>query len=380
VNAFLLDLSVYEQVIFYSTLFVFLVQVIYYVFIYGKVARFKVEENNYPEGDEPVSIIICARNELENLKLYLPLILEQEYSTFEVIVVNDCSSDNSQDWLEKMQAIYPHLKVSHIKEDEKFSHGKKLALTVGIKAATYEWLLLTDADCKPESEFWLASMRRRFNSSNEIVLGYGGYFSGKGFLNRLIRFDTFFIALQYLGFALCKIPYMGVGRNLAYKKSLFIKNKGFASHAHIQSGDDDLFINEVANSRNTAIEISVNAHTRSMPKETFAQWVFQKRRHFSTGNRYKFVHKFLLGLEIFCRMLFYLGIILLLFSHNLLYIGLGLFFIRMLIQLLVYAKALKKLNEKKLLLFSFIFDIILPLINIFLYTVNSFNTKQHKWK
>jgi poly-beta-1,6-N-acetyl-D-glucosamine synthase len=380
VNAFLLNLSVYEQVIFYCTLFVFLVQVIYYVFIYGKVARLKVEGKNYPENSEPVSIIICARNELENLKLYLPLILEQEYSTFEVVVVNDCSSDNSQDWLEKMQAIYPHLKVSHIKEDEKFSHGKKLALTVGIKAASYEWLLLTDADCKPESEFWLASMLSKFNIDNEIVLGYGGYFSGKGFLNRLIRFDTFFIALQYLGFALCKIPYMGVGRNLAYKKSLFIKNKGFASHAHIQSGDDDLFINEVANSRNTTVEISVDAHTRSIPKETFAQWVIQKRRHFSTGNRYKFVHKFLLGLEIFCRLLFYLGIILLLSNHNLLFIGLGLFFIRLLIQLLVYAKALKKLNEKKLLLFSFIFDIILPLINIFLYTVNSFNTKQHKWK
>jgi glycosyltransferase involved in cell wall biosynthesis len=381
VEDFLSNLYVYELVIFYCAVVVFLVQLLFYLFVYGKVARYKVVGKPDTESNEPVSIIVCARNELDNLTQYLPLILKQEYPTFEVIVVNDCSSDNSQDMLEKMQAIYPHLKITHIKEDEKFSHGKKLALTIGIKAATYEWLLLTDADCMPESENWLATMGNNFKEPNEIVLGYGGYFAEKGFLNRLIRFDTYFIAVQYFGFALCRIPYMGVGRNLAYRKSLFIKNKGFASHSHLQSGDDDLFINEVANTKNTTIELSLAAHTRSVPKKTVEEWVNQKSRHFSTANRYKFIHKFLIGFESFTRMLFYLSVILLLFQGSYLcYIGLGMLFIRMVIQLSVYSITMKKLNEKKLLLFSLVFDIILPLINIFLYTVNSFKTKQHKWK
>lgn len=370
----------FEQVVLYLTASFFVIQIFYYTVIYGKVARYIVENKKHNDSGEPVSIVICARNELENLKKYLPSVLEQEYGTFEVIVVNDCSSDNTQDWLEKMQAVYPHLKITQIKEDEKFSHGKKLALTVGIKAASYEWLLLTDADCKPESENWLATMQSNFKNPKEIVLGYGGYFAEKGFLNYLIRFDTFFITLQYMGFALIKIPYMGVGRNLAYKKSLFTKNKGFASHSHINSGDDDLFINEVANTQNTGIELSQEAHTRSVPKKTFQDWVFQKRRHFSTAGHYKFIHKFLIGLETFTRLLFYITAVLMLFHHNLVYIGLCMLFIRYAVQLWVYAITLKKLNEKNLLLISLLFDIIIPLINIFLYTVISFNSKQHKWK
>jgi hypothetical protein len=223
-------------------------------------------------------------------------------------------------------------------------------------------------------------MQQNFTSNCQIVLGYGGYEEGKGFLNKLIRFDAFFIALQYLSFALIKLPYMGVGRNLAYRKSLFMNNKGFASHAHILSGDDDLFINEVANSKNTKVEFSVEAHTRSVPKKTFNQWTFQKRRHLSTGRGYKFVHKFLLGLEISSRILFYAGLIMTLITPITWIIGLSAFFFRLIIQLIIFKQAMNKLNEKNLLLFSIIFDFVLPLTILFLYLANLFNSKQHKWK
>lgn len=356
-----------------------LIQLIYYLIVFIKVASFKSEEKKFTNTKEPVSIIICARNEAENLTNHLPLLLKQDYPDFEVVVVNDCSDDESQDILENFQAQFPHLRTSQIKHDEKFTHGKKLALTIGIKAAKNEWLLLTDADCIPSGVNWLSSMQRNFTSENEIVLGYGGYIEEKGFLNKLIRFDTFFIALQYLSFAMIKVPYMGVGRNLAYRKSLFMKNKGFASHAHILSGDDDLFINEVANGGKTAVEFSPEAHTRSVPKNQFGLWTNQKKRHLSTGKYYKFLHQLLLGGEISSRLLFYIAVLLSIINSETWILGLSVLFFRWIIQIMVFNGAMNKLNEKKILLFSWLFDLILPLLNIFLYSINSFNSKQNKW-
>lgn len=374
-------LSGFEQVVLGILMLVLLIQLFYYLYFFRRVGWPATKNNKtHIEKKEPVSIVICARNESENLTNNLPLILEQDYPSFEVIVVNDCSDDESQDILEKLGEKYPKLKITQIKKDEKFTHGKKLALTIGIKAAKNEWLLLTDADCTPVNNKWLASMQRNFSEKNEIVLGYGAYKAEKGLLNKFIRFDTFFIALQYLSFAMAKVPYMGVGRNLAYRKSLFLKNKGFASHAHIISGDDDIFVNEVANTKNTAVELSKDSITESIPKKTFKQWIFQKRRHFVSSYKYKFSHKALLGTEIFSRVTFYISVILLLSLPHTWIIGLSALFLRLLVQLIVFNQALKQLNEKKLLGLSFAFDIFIPLLNIFLYTVNIFNSKQHKWK
>jgi len=357
-----------------------LFQLVYYLVIFARVPAYKPVADFEKIKKEPVSIIICARNEAENLKNNLPNILEQNYPDFEVIVVNDCSDDDTQDILEEFQEKYTNLKLTQIKHDEKFTHGKKLALTIGIKAAKNEWLLLTDADCQPNGSQWLSTMQQNFTSNCEIVLGYGGFNESKGFLNKLVRFDTFFIALQYIGFALIKLPYMGVGRNLAYRKSLFMKNKGFASHAHILSGDDDLFVNEVANSKNTKVEFAFEAHTRSIPKKVFNSWAFQKRRHLSSGQTYKFKHKFLLGLEVFSRMIFYIGLILTLVTPVTWIVGLSAYLFRLIIQLIIFNQAMNKLNEKNLLLFSIIFDLILPLTILYLYTTNFLNTKQRKWK
>ena len=374
------NLDLYQTISLVVLSIALLIQLVFYLFIFIRVPLYKGYQTSNSLAKEPVSVIICAKNEAENLAKHLPLILEQDYPDFEVIVVNDCSEDDTQHFLEKFQEKYPRLKLSQIKHDEKFTHGKKLALTIGIKAAKNEWLILTDADCKPESKHWLATMQRNFTPDTMIVLGYGGYNAEKGFLNKLIRFDCFFIALQYLSFALIKLPYMGVGRNLAYRKSLFMKNKGFASHAHIQSGDDDLFINEVANGKNTRVEFSIDAHTRSIPKKIFNHWSFQKKRHLSSGLNYKFKHKFLLGLEISSRLFFFAGIVLVSINPIIWFIGLGSYVFRMIIQLLIFNKAMNKLNEKKLLPYSIIFDFVLPLTILFLYFANLFNSKQRKWK
>jgi biofilm PGA synthesis N-glycosyltransferase PgaC len=355
-----------------------LIQLIYYYYMYMHLAFFKNNQDPTP-GKVPVSIVICARNEEANLEAHLPLVLEQDYPDYEVVVVNDCSVDGTEDVLKRLMQKYPHLRTTFIKEDEKFSHGKKLALTVGIKSAKNEWLLLTDADCFPESNQWLASMASGFQQNTDIVLGYGGYSTKPGFLNMLIRFDTAIIAIQYFSLALIGKPYMGVGRNLAYRKSLFFGNKGFASHARLESGDDDLFINEVANSTNTKIQPMAICHTRSKPKTSFEKWLNQKSRHFTTFNRYKTVHKIILGGEVISRVLLIFSFIALLILQQFWLLAVSVFFVRLVGQLIVYKKSFKLLDERNLFVISPLFDLIIPFIHFGIHMSNTFRPKK-QWR
>jgi len=354
-----------------------LIQLIYYLFIY---LRFDLHASkNITEDVIPVSVVICARNEAHNLEKYLPRVLEQNYSDFEVVVVNDCSSDETEEVLKRYSSMYPSLRYTYIKEDEKFSHGKKLALTVGIKSAKNEWLLLTDADCYPENNNWIATMAKHFVENKSIVLGYGGYRKKKTLLNMLIRFDTSMIALNYFSLALIGKPYMGVGRNLAYRKSLFFANKGFATHVHLESGDDDLFINEVATKNNILIEPHFEAHTRSEPKNTFKHWIDQKKRHFGTFMHYKKMDKFLLGMEISSRIFFYIFFVWCLILQGYWIPAVYIFLFRFITQLIVFKYTFSRLNERNLFLISPIFDLILPIINLGIYLSNLLSPKR-KWR
>ncbi len=333
------------------------IQLFYFWGIFSRFAFYKKKSKNnqYP----PVSIVLCAKNEYSNLKKNIPLIINQEYPEFEVVIVNDASDDETIFLLEDLEREHKHITIVNITQDLNFFKGKKFPLSVGIKSAKFENLLLTDADCNPASTKWIKKMAGNFTNTKEVVLGYGKYKEEPGWLNSVIRFETLMTAVQYFSYALMGSPYMGVGRNLAYKKSLFLKNNGFISHYNVDSGDDDLFINEVANKKNTRIEFNPDSHTISEAKKTFAEWWLQKRRHLSTSKYYKFKHKFLLGLYSMSLMVAILTFIFLLtLKVNILIVSI-LFGIRLLSQLLIIKKASDQLVEKKLLLFS-------PLIELFL--------------
>jgi glycosyltransferase involved in cell wall biosynthesis len=359
--------------------FSFLVQVFYYLFYYLAPAIFR--HSDAPANKDPVSVIICARNEEENLRNFLPAVLEQDYPEYEVIVVNDCSEDDSYYVLGGYLKKYPHLKISNISKDPKFTHNKKFAQFIGIKAAKNEILLFTDADCKPESEKWLERMASRFNGKIDFVLGYGGYLSRKGLLNRYIRYDSMTIAVQYLGMAIKGIPYMGVGRNLAYRRSLFFERKGFVNHTHLVSGDDDLFVNSNASDNNVAVELRKESHTRSVPAQGIEEFFRQKKRHLTTANHYKLRDKVALIAEPVARVLFYVTFIVLLANLYMWPVLLVVFGIRMIIQFTVFALNQKKLNEHGLLPFLQIFDILSPLINAVIYAGSQRqSTGKNRWK
>jgi glycosyltransferase involved in cell wall biosynthesis len=296
-----------------------------------------------------------------------------------VIVVNDCSWDESDLVLKEFSKQYSHLKIVTIKEQEKYTHGKKFALTLGIKAATNELLFLTDADCYPSGKKWLSLMQRNFSSEKEIVLGYGAYVKEKGIINKMIRFDTFHIAMQYLSMALNGNAYMGVGRNLAYTRSIFFRSKGFAKHNHILSGDDDLFINENSTKKNTAIEIDPESFTFSEPKKTFSEWVIQKSRHLSTAKYYKFSHKASLAIQSGSTFTFYSLLIALSMLHFEWRILVSLYLVSVLLRFPIIYMISNKFKEKDLAWAFPVLDIIHSFLQPVFFTANLL-TKQKSWK
>ena len=352
------------------------VQLLYFWGLFSRFAFKKVPQRKWT--DLPVSVVIVAKNEYHNLLEKLPAILEQEYPEFEVVVVNDGSDDDTELLLKELQSKYSHLNPVHLQPNVNFFYGKKFPLSIGIKSAKYDYLLFTDGDCKPNSKYWINDMVSRFDENKDIVLGYGAYFTRKGILNRIIRYETVNTAIQYFSYALAGIPYMGVGRNLAYKKKLFFDNQGFISHLSVGSGDDDLFIGRVANRRNTAVQFHPDSFTLSEPPQNFKRWWQQKRRHLSTSGYYKPLHRLLLGLYPLTTVLFYAlaGVALWLGVNPLLV--LVPFVVRMISLYVVYGLSIKKLREEKLLLWLPFLEITWVIFNGLMVFLGLFRKKK-RW-
>ncbi|HVY76828.1 MAG TPA: glycosyltransferase [Puia sp.] len=331
-------------------------QLFYYAFFFQRLAFFRKPVKTKSQH-HPVSVIICARDEAANLAANLPGALVQTYpSSHEVIVVNHNSQDDTRYLLEEFKKTFRDLHIVNLEYEAKGIPGKKYPLSIGIKEARHEVVLLTDTDCVPASEFWIEKMQDGYEEGVKIVLGYSPYKKKPGLLNKLIRFETFHSALQYLSFALAGQPYMGVGRNLSYKRELFFKNKGFSSVNHLPGGDDDLFINQVADNNNTRIVIDPESFTLSEPKNSFGEWFHQKNRHYSTGKFYRPKQKWLLGTYSLSQFLFYPAFVLsLIYGYWL--PTLIIFGCRLLLQGIVYFKSMKKLGEGDLFPYWWLLDI-----------------------
>ena len=333
------------QILFYVFCLITLIQLFYYLFFFIRLAFYNPKPRSVSQT-HPVSVIICARDEAANLAKNLPGALVQQYrTTHEVIVVDDNSFDDTKYLLEEYQKTYRQLQFVHLKQEAKLIPGKKFPLSIGIKTAKHEIVLLTDADCVPASELWIDKMQQTYDEKTEIVLGYGAYHKKPGLLNKMVRWETFHTALQYFSYALAGTTYMGVGRNLSYKKTIFYRHKGFSAHNNIPSGDDDLFINMAATKTNTKINIDKETFTLSEPPKTWAGWIRQKNRHYSTGKYYKPLHKFLLGLYTLSHFLFYPLLVasIVMYSWQL---ALIVFSIRFVVQAIILYPCMKKLNEQ----------------------------------
>ena len=348
-----------------------------------------IDRNGKSPMDEVpgVSVILCAHNESYNLSQYLQAVLTQDYPLYEVIVVDDGSEDATRDIIEGYMNSDPRLHMTFVPLGARVGSTKKLALTLGAKAAKYDYLLLTDADCVPESNHWISAMME--GAGKDIILGFGAYFCEKGHINRLVRYDTLFNGLHYLGAALCGHPYMGVGRNLTYRKSFFFECGGFTHLMTNRAGDDDLFVNHMATKQNTAVVLSHDSYTWSLTKKTMKEWWQQKRRHISVSPAYRGATKIRLALEPITRGLFYalvLGILIYALQSDFtlsalsipLLAAVGLFILRWIIQTAIINCSARRMGQHRFGMFSILwFDMALPLVSLFMLVVPQ--RKTNKW-
>ncbi len=380
----------------------FVAQVYWYSRYMAAVARrirkdkkMRTDSQLSPTDVPGVSVILCAHNERENLSNYLQALLTQNYPTYEVIVVDDGSEDDTRAIIERYMVQDPRLHMTFVPYGARVLSTKKLALTLAAKAAQYEYLLLTDADCVPESNRWISEMiQPLLKEGKEISLGFGAYFEEKGHINRLVRFDTLFNGLHYLGAAICGHPYMGVGRNLAYRKSLFFESGGFTHMMNNKAGDDDLFVNHVATKRNTAVVVSRDSYTWSLAKKTMKEWWQQKRRHLSVSPNYRTATKIRLAMEPLTRGLFYAAVIVTVvfavvnyelkmmnpafgMAELLLSVAIGLFLLRWIFQTIILNVSARRMGLKRFHMISVLwFDIVLPLVSLWMLVVPK---RQTKW-
>jgi len=363
-------------VLFYVFVVTTAILIIYYLCFSTFIFHSDTEKNT---SSVPISVIICAKNEAENLQKFLPAIINQKYPNFEIVLINDASSDDTLKIMEAFQQENPFIKIVNVKNVEAFWGNKKYALTLGIKAAKNEHLLFIDADCTPNSSYWIQKMSSQFTKEKSIVLGYGKYQPKKySLINLLVRFETLITAIQYFSSAKLGSPYMAVGRNLAYKKSEFFKVKGFVNHINIRSGDDDLFIQDAANKFNTTICTSKKSFTFSEAPKTLNEWFRQKRRHLSTASYYRKRHQFFLGLFYISKVLFYLTSISLFFLYpwqTILPIVVGYFAI----QYIIIGLSAKKLEETQIMYFFPFLEIFLMLFQFAIFIANSVSKPTH-WK
>lgn len=371
-------LNIILTVLFFAFLSVVAIQLFYYVVVFGKFAFAKPQAST-PKRI-PISVIVCAKNEEENVKKFVPILAAQDYPDFEIILIDDASSDETLEVFEAFEKEYTNIRLVKVENNEAFWGNKKFALTLGIKAAKKEYLLFTDADCYPTSKDWIKEMSSQFTSEKTIVLGYGAYEKIAGsFLNKIIRFESMLTAVQYFSWAKMGRPYMGVGRNLAYKKEEFFNVRGFMDHMKVRSGDDDLFINQAAKAKNTTICTSAESFTYSTPKTSFKEWFTQKRRHVSTAAYYKPFDRMQLGIFYLSQLLFLLlAVVLLAFQYQWI-IVLSVIGFRYLFAWIALGLSAGKLKEKDVMYWFPIIELTLVFTQLNIFLTNMFSKPVH-WK
>ena len=351
------------------------IQLFYHWGVFSKVAFYK--RNIRPKLDEelePVSVVICARDAYEYLIDLIPALLKQDYPDFEIVVVNDCSDDDTEEYLKNLERLEPRIKPVQLKQHLNFFNGKKFPLSMGIKSAKNDIIVLTDFNCMPVNDKWLRSVVNCYSQNTEIVIGYSPYVQKKSVLNRLMRFDSLQNGLLYLSAALQRHPYMGVGNNLSYRKELFYRNKGFISHYNTSVGDDDLFVSQVATKKNTEVLIDAENAIHTTPTSSFKLWMRQKGSRYSTVSKYNPKARFSLSLFYASQLLFYVSFIALLCMKPAFSIGdrtvffipiLAFFFLlRSGSLFIIYHNAAKHLGENGLLpglmAYDFLFAFLTP--------------------
>lgn len=282
----------------------FLIQMLFYFLIDSRIYRraikiAKGKDEGYTNKQEPLSIIVTARNERQHLEELLPILLTQDYPEYEVIVVNDGSTDDTAELLYSLSNRYRNLYHTFSPSNTRRISNKKLSVSLGIKASKYDWLVFTEANCRPANNQWIKTIARNFTEKTDVVIGACTYENNKGWRNRFISFDKLTHTIKHIGFALAGKPYMALGKNMAYRKQCFFNEKGYSKHLDLLRGEDDLFINQIAKADNTRIELSANSVVVEKEYRTDKEWFQERISYLSTAVLHKGSQRTVSGLKAF---------------------------------------------------------------------------------
>lgn len=347
----------------------FIIQLIYHWCVFSKLAFYKKKDKTKSDDQlEPVSVVVCARDAYEYLQDLVPVLLTQDYPDYEIVIVNDCSEDETDEWLKDIERREPKIKPVQLRQHLNFFNGKKFPLSMGIKSAKNDLIVLTDVNCLPTNSQWLRSVVHSYGNNTEVVIGYSPYFNKKGVFNKIMRFDAVQYAMQYLSAALNKHPYMGIGTNLSYRKELFYRHKGFTSHYTTSVGDDDLFVSQVAKGKNTEVLIDAENAILTTPPHKFGMWAHIKSSRYSTIPQYDVKAKASSALFTWSHFLFYASFIALMLLKPAFALSIGaVYYIPILVfffllrygsQMIIYHGATKRLGEKGLLPGLIVYDLL----------------------
>lgn len=362
-----------------SLIIILLFQILYYLFIFGRTSFYKADKKSQQDQFPSVSVVICAKNDAYNLKTKLPTILEQEYPNFEVVVVNDDSLDDTSYVLRVLQEIYPNLNVITLKENVNKFLGKKYPLSIGIKSAKNEIILLTESDTIPTSYHWISEMVKGFTKNKDIVIGFTKTESKNNFLNTLMQYESQTIAMNYLGHGLIKNPYMGLGRNLAFTKKMFFSVNGFIPLYNIQVGEHELFVNKFSTKKNTSVIITKDSINQSVPKERVEDWLLQKKKHYRIVSYFKLKDKIITSLIPSTTFLLYCLIVTsLVFGFPWEY-GLMALILKYTLQIIIYYKSSRVLQSQQIAFLAPIYEILFLPFNTII-KISALLTKKEKWK
>ncbi len=355
---------------------VWLIQINFLVFVFFKLLFFKWVSDGQLL---PISVVVAVRNDFENITKLVDALVDQTHPHYEIIVVDDRSEFDTYLAMKNRFEGLAKIRLLRVEECPSHIHPKKYAITLGIKAAKHQHILLTDADCLPQSSRWVESLSRSFDQATDFVLGYSAQAKTKGFLNSFIRYETFVTGVQYLSLALAGMPYMGVGRNLAYRKQIFIDNNGFGRFQAVVGGDDDLFVNRYARAKTTKIVLDIESQTVTIPKNTFKEFFIQKKRHLSVGRHYRFGHKFVLSLLNFSHIMMLPCALLVVLFSSFAWVGVIGFFLWILLRHLIFFQLKKRFKESIDMSLFLIHELIFS-VYLFLVGIIALTAKTVRWK
>ena len=344
-----------------------LIQLVYYYIIYGRFA-FHRKKSALGFRDIPVSVVVVVRDDAAQLLQTLPQLLEQQYSFFEIVIVNDRSRDEySLQAIQEYKERYPNIKIVDLSTAVSTSRGKKMAISMGIKCASYDHILLTSPNCTPTSKQWLSLMAENFQFQKKIVLGYSTFTKKRSPYNHFLHFDNLVNAMIYFSHALLHSTYRGDIHNVAFVRQLFYQQKGFISYNHLLYGEEDIFIHRASNPNNTAVEFSPDAVTVQQHVPQYRHWRLHKISLCFTRKYNSFKNRCLIGLYELTNLLFYVmlavSIVVALHQPLALYIAAGISVLRIASLYVVMGISAKKLQETQIVPLILLYDIIFALLN-----------------